>query len=118
MDKSKKIKMTQISPLIETQNLEEMASHTGNVYQAIVTVSKRANQISKELKEELHSKLEDFASHTDNLEEIHENREQIEISKFYEKLPHPTLLATKEYQEGQITTRLVEQEALPTRELL
>jgi hypothetical protein len=68
-------------------------------------VSKRANQISADLKLELHGKLEDFASHTDTLEEIHENREQIEISKFYEKLPHPTILATKEFQEDQLTHR-------------
>ncbi len=105
MDKLKKIKMTQINPLIETQNLEEMASKSGNVYEAIYTIARRANQISREIKEELHAKLEDFASHTDNLEEIHENREQIEISKFYEKLPHPTILATKEFQNGELVTR-------------
>lgn len=101
--------MTQINPLIETQNLEEMARETGNVYEAIYVISKRANQISKEIKEELHSKLEDFASHTDNLEEIHENREQIEISKFYEKLPHPTILATKEFQNHELSTRTIEE---------
>lgn len=111
MDKLKKLKMTQINPYIETQNLEEMASHRSNVYEAIYVVSRRANQISREIKEELHSKLEDFASHTDNLEEIHENREQIEISKFYEKLPHATILATKEYQGGEIDVRLIETEA-------
>lgn len=105
MDKLKKIKMTQINPLIETQNLEEMARKSGNVYEAIYTIARRANQISREIKEELHAKLEDFASHTDNLEEIHENREQIEISKFYEKLPHPTILATKEFQGGELVTR-------------
>jgi DNA-directed RNA polymerase subunit K/omega len=109
MDKLKKIKMTQINPLIETQNLEQMAKETGNIYEAIYTIAKRANQISREIKEELHSKLEDFASHTDNLEEIHENREQIEISKFYEKLPHPTILATKEYQGNELTVRSEEQ---------
>jgi DNA-directed RNA polymerase subunit K/omega len=112
MDKLKKIKMTQINPLIETQNLEEMASKSGNVYEAIYTIARRANQISREIKEELHAKLEDFASHTDNLEEIHENREQIEISKFYEKLPHPTILATKEFQSGELVTRSDEASAL------
>lgn len=112
MDKLKKIKMTQINPLIETQNLEAMAKAAGgNVYQAIYVMSKRANQISKEIKEELHSKLEDFASHTDNLEEIHENREQIEISKFYEKLPHASILATKEYQNDELSTRVIEEPA-------
>ena len=108
MDKVKKIKMTQINPLIETQNLEEMASRSGNVYEAIYTISRRANQIAREIKEELHSKLEDFASHTDNLEEIHENREQIEISKFYEKLPHATILATTEYKNHELTVRTEE----------
>ena len=109
MDKIRKIKMNQISPLIETQNLEAMAKQAGNVYQAIYSISKRANQISAEIKEELHAKLEDFASHTDNLEEIHENREQIEISKFYEKLPHPTILATKEFQNNELIVREIEQ---------
>ena len=102
MDKVKKIKMTQINPLIETQNLEAMAKDSGNVYEAIYTISRRANQISKEIKEELHAKLEDFASHTDNLEEIHENREQIEISRYYERLPKPTLIALQEYIESKI----------------
>lgn len=109
MDKVKKIKIMQINPYIETQNLEAMAKKSGNVYQAIYTISKRANQIGKEIKEELHSKLEDFASHTDNLEEIHENREQIEISKFYEKLPHATILATKEYQNDELQIRSIEE---------
>ena len=105
MDKSKRIKMTQINPFIETQNMAKMAKKTQNTYESIAIVSKRANQISADLKLELHSKLEDFASHTDTLEEIHENREQIEISKFYEKLPHPTILATKEFQDDQLTHR-------------
>lgn len=109
MDKVKKIKMTQINPYIETQNLEAMARQAGNVYEAIYVISRRANQISKEIKEELHSKLEDFASHTDNLEEVHENREQIEISKFYEKLPHATILATKEFQNQELEVRGIEE---------
>jgi DNA-directed RNA polymerase subunit K/omega len=105
MDKSKRIKMTQINPFIETQNMEKMAKKTQNTYESIAVVAKRANQISADLKLELHGKLEDFASHTDTLEEIHENREQIEISKFYEKLPHPTILATKEFQDDQLSYR-------------
>jgi DNA-directed RNA polymerase subunit K/omega len=97
--------MTQINPFIETQNMEKMAKKTQNTYESIAVVAKRANQISADLKLELHGKLEDFASHTDTLEEIHENREQIEISKFYEKLPHPTILATKEFQDDQLSYR-------------
>lgn len=105
MDKSKRIKMTMINPFIETQNMEKMAKKTQNTYESIAIIARRANQIGADLKMELHGKLEDFASHTDTLEEIHENREQIEISKFYEKLPHPTILATKEFQEDQLSYR-------------
>lgn len=105
MDKLKKIKMTQINPVLETQNLEEVGKKTQNVYESLYVISQRANQISREIKEELHSKLEDFASHTDTLEEVHENREQIEISKFYEKLPHPTILATKEFMADELEVR-------------
>lgn len=110
MDKSKKIKMSQISPLIETQNMKEIAKMTSNTYESLAVISKRANQIGAELKQELHGKLEDFASHTDTLEEINENREQIEISRFYERLPHPTILATKEFLENQLQFRTKETE--------
>jgi len=68
----------------------------GNIYEAIVALEKRSNQIGLEIKEELLSKLDEFATHNDNLEEIFENKEQIEVSKFYEKLPKPTLIAIKE----------------------
>jgi len=76
-----------------------------NVYEAIAILSKRANQINVELKEELNKKLEEFASYSDNLEEIFENREQIEISRFYERLPKPSLIAIQEYLENQIYFR-------------
>ena len=105
MDKSKRIKMTQINPFIETQNMEKMAKKTQNTYESIAVVAKRANQISADLKLELHGKLEDFASHTDTLEEIHENREQIEISKHYEKLPKPSLVAVQEFLDGKVYYR-------------
>ncbi len=108
MDKQKRIKITQINPALETQNLKEIGKKSGNVYEAIYTIARRANQISVEMKAELHSKLEDFASHTDSLEEIHENREQIEISKFYEKLPSAAIIATKEFMNDEITARLPE----------
>jgi len=75
------------------------------LYQSIAIVAKRANQINISLKEELHNKLEEFASHTDSLEEIHENKEQIEISRAYEKMPNPALLATQEFLEGKIYHR-------------
>lgn len=74
----------------------------GNIYESIVVFSKRANQINTELKEELSSKLEEFASSTDNLEEIFENREQIEVSRFYERLPKPGAMAVQEFEEQKV----------------
>lgn len=78
---------------------------TGNLYETVAIISKRANQLSAQVKEELTSKLEEFASESDNLEEVFENREQIEISKYYEQLPKPTLRATQEFLEGKIYYR-------------
>ncbi len=88
-----------------TRNLEMMTNDTGNIYETVIIVSRRANQISVEMKQELNKKLEEFASYTDNLEEVFENREQIEISKFYERLPKPTLIALQELEEGKIFYR-------------
>src|ERR1051326_1501570 len=84
--------------IVETRNLNDIKAKTGNLYESIAIVSKRANQINIALKEELHNKLEEFATHTDSLEEIHENKEQIEISKAYEKMPNPAILATQEFR--------------------
>ncbi|HUX56604.1 MAG TPA: DNA-directed RNA polymerase subunit omega [Bacteroidales bacterium] len=88
-----------------TRNLDLMTQGTGNIYETVIIVSRRSNQISVEMKQELNSKLEEFASYTDNLEEVFENREQIEISKFYEKLPKPTLIALQELEDGKIFFR-------------
>lgn len=88
-----------------TRNLSEIDEPTGNIYESIVIVAKRANQIGSELKTELNSKLEEFASYSDNLEEVFENREQIEISKFYERLPKPTLIAMEEFLDGDVYWR-------------
>ena len=79
-----------------------LENKVGNIYEAIVALEKRSNQISLELKEELLSKLDEFATHNDNLDEIFENKEQIEVSKFYEKLPKPTLIAIKELLDDQL----------------
>ena len=80
--------------------MNNLCENTGNVYETIAIIGKRANQISVEIKEELKRKLEEFSTNNvDNLEEVFENREQIEISKYYERLPKPTLLATQEYIE-------------------
>ena len=88
-----------------TRDMNELTSKVGNVYEAVAIISKRANQISVEIKADLSKKLAEFASYNDNLEEVFENREQIEISRYYEKLPKPTLLATQEYIEGKIYYR-------------
>ncbi len=88
-----------------TRNILEIGEPVNNVYEAISIVSKRADQISIEVKEELTAKLQEFASHTDNLEEIFENREQVEISKFYERLAKPGAIALEEFAQGQIYYR-------------
>ncbi len=91
-----------------TRNLSELEKPTGNIYESIVILSKRANQINSEMKDELTSKLEEFASSTDNLEEIFENREQIEVSRFYERLPKPGAIAMQEFEEGKVFWRAPE----------
>lgn len=93
-----------------TRNMNEIESVTGNVYESCVIVSKRSNQIAVDLKEELTGKLNEFASNTDNLEEIFENREQIEISRFYEKLPKTNAIALKEFLEDKLFFRNPAQE--------
>src|SRR3982751_390076 len=97
---------------VETKSLDEIKNKTGNLYESITIVAKRANQINISLKEELHNKLDEFASHTDSLEEIHENKEQIEISRAYERMPNPALLATTEFLEGKIYYRKNEEQDL------
>jgi DNA-directed RNA polymerase subunit K/omega len=91
-----------------TRNTIDFEEKTGNVYETIVAMAKRSNQISVELKEELTSKLQEFASTTDNLEEVFENREQIEISKYYEKLPKPVAIAMSEMLEDKVYVRKYE----------
>ncbi|GAB4254674.1 MAG: DNA-directed RNA polymerase subunit omega [Vicingaceae bacterium] len=98
-------KNTNAAPTTITRDLSTLDEFTGNIYKTCVIVSKRANQISVELKEELLAKLNEFATSTDNLEEIFENREQIEISKFYERLPKPVAIALQEFIEGKIYFR-------------
>ncbi|RYY87971.1 MAG: DNA-directed RNA polymerase subunit omega [Chitinophagaceae bacterium] len=94
-----------LSNNVEAKDLNELKGKTGNVYESIAIIAKRASQINISLKEELHSKLEEFASHTDSLEEVHENKEQIEISRAYEKMPNPALLATQEFLEDKVYHR-------------
>ena len=98
-------KKTNANQSIVTRDIRKFDNQTGNIYEAVSIMSKRANQISTELKEELTSKLQEFGSNNDNLEEIFENREQIEVSKFYEKLPKPSLIAIQEFLEEKIYYR-------------
>ena len=85
-----------------TRDIIALSNDTGNVYETLRIIGKRANQISVEMKNDLEKKLQEFASYNDNHEEVFENREQIEISRYYEKLPKPTLIATQEYLEGKV----------------
>ena len=88
-----------------TRNIMDLCEETGNIYESVAIISKRANQISVQIKEDLSKKLAEFASYNDSLEEVFENREQIEISRYYEKLPKPVLLATEEFVENQVYWR-------------
>lgn len=92
-----------------TRDSVDLENNTGNIYESIVIMSKRANQISVEMKEELTQKLQEFASSTDNLEEVFENREQIEISKFYERLPKAVAIAIQELEDDSIYVRKPEE---------
>ena len=102
-------KKTHASPSTITRDVISMSDEVGNVYESLVLLSKRSNQINTEIKEELTAKLEEFATTHDNLEEIFENREQIEISKFYERMPKPTSIAVQELLEGKIYYRKPEE---------
>ncbi len=105
MSKLRRQQTANLSNVIETKNLVDIKNRTGNLYESISIIAKRANQINIGIKEELHNKLEEFASHTDSLEEIHENKEQIEISKAYERMPNPAILALAEFMDDKIYYR-------------
>jgi DNA-directed RNA polymerase subunit K/omega len=109
MSTNKKL-VSSLNALIETRDVQAMKEKTGNIYESIVVASKRANQINISLKEELHRKLDDFANHTDTLEEVHENKEQIEISRFYERMANPALQALNEFMSDKIYYRKKEEE--------
>lgn len=85
-----------------TRDLNALSENTGNIYETVSIIGKRANQIAVEMKSDLEKKLQEFASLNDNLEEVFENREQIEISRYYEKLPKPTLIAAQEFIDGKV----------------
>lgn len=96
-----------------TRNIMDLCDETGNIYESVAIIAKRANQIAMEIKQDLSKKLQEFASYNDSLEEVFENREQIEISRYYEKLPKPSLLATEEFVENNIYWRDPSKEHAP-----
>lgn len=99
------IKKNSIPTNTVTRKLTDLDSQTDNIYESLVIISRRANQIASELKQELNRKLADFSTTTDSLEETFENREQIEISRYYERMPKPTLIATEEFLEKEVYFR-------------
>lgn len=108
---------TAIDPNVKARDIKDLASRTSNIYESITVITKRARQLSAELKKELHDKLEEFVVVTETIEEIHENKEQIEISRSYEKMASPTVLATEEFIKGDLEWRYPEvtirEEAFP-----
>jgi len=98
-------KKMQVDHLANTRDVRALANNADNVYEMVMIISKRANQISLEIKEELQHKIKEVSSVIDNLEEVFENREQIELAKFYETLPKPTLIAMKEYMDDKVYFR-------------
>lgn len=109
MTEKQKEEIKVILPNIETRNIDKLTEVSGNLYESLVIATKRANQLSAKQKDELHKKLEEFASSTDNLEEIMENKEQIEISKSYERMPKNTLVSLNELVNKEIYFRTPEE---------
>ncbi|MBK9254668.1 MAG: DNA-directed RNA polymerase subunit omega [Saprospiraceae bacterium] len=103
-----KSKVQGVDANVKARDIKTLAKQTGNIYESLTVITKRAEQISAELKNELHNKLEEFASTSETIEEILENKEQIEISKFYERLPNPVTIATEEFIQGKLTFEYIE----------
>lgn len=97
--------MAAVNPLVETRDVIKLKNKTGNLYESIAVISRRASQLAVNMKEELHRKLDEFTIHGDNLEEIHENKEQIEISRIYERMANPSLQSITEFNEDKIYYR-------------
>ena len=102
-------KKTPVPDTTVTRDLSKLSEKTGNIYQTVMVVAQRANQIASDVKKELNSRLEEFSNFADTLEETFENREQIEISRFYERQPKPTLIAIKEFEDGETYYKVVEE---------
>jgi DNA-directed RNA polymerase subunit K/omega len=107
-----KTRVQGIDPNVKARNYDEIALPTGNIYESLKIIACRAEQLNNELKSELNEKLEEFASVSDAIEEVLENKEQIEISKFYERLPNPSLIATEEFLAEELEYRFPDEENL------
>ena len=105
MSNTNRKSLTSVNPLVETRDVIAMKEKTGNLYESIAVISRRANQLAVTMKEELHRKLDEFTVHGDNLEEVHENKEQIEISRIYERMANASLQAINEFTDDQIYYR-------------
>ncbi|MEP7195637.1 MAG: DNA-directed RNA polymerase subunit omega [Saprospiraceae bacterium] len=106
-----KTQVQKINPNIQARDISEMVRKTGSIYEAINIMANRASQLNDDIKSELHEKLEEFASHSDTIEEVQENKEQVEISKFYEKLPNSVLIAINEFTNNQLEFKYREDES-------
>ncbi|HMS67773.1 MAG: DNA-directed RNA polymerase subunit omega [Saprospiraceae bacterium] len=100
-----KSKVQSLEPNIRARDVKKFLTESKNIYETLAVITKRANQISVDIKHELHTKLDEFSVSTDTIEEIHENKEQIEISKFYERLPNPVIIAIEEFMNEEFTFR-------------
>jgi DNA-directed RNA polymerase subunit K/omega len=100
-----KTKVQGLDPNVKARDINQLAADTENVYEALAIITKRSKQLAVDLKHELHQKLDEFAVSSDTIEEISENKEQIEISKFYERLPNPVIIATEEYLNDELYHR-------------
>jgi DNA-directed RNA polymerase subunit K/omega len=100
-----KTRVQAIDPNVRARDMKLFAERTGSVYEAIAVIAKRSNQLNVDIKQELHQKLEEFAVTNETIEEIHENKEQIEISKFYERLPNAAIIATEEYLDDKLEVK-------------
>ncbi|RMG76645.1 MAG: DNA-directed RNA polymerase subunit omega [Bacteroidetes bacterium] len=103
-----KTKVQGLDPNVQPRNIQDLVKDTGNIYESLAVITKRAKQLAVDIKHELHQKLDEFAVQTETIEEISENKEQIEISKFYEKLPNPVIIAMDEFVNGQLHFHYVE----------
>lgn len=100
-----KTKVQGLDPNVRARNMGQLVTQQGTIYETLAIITKRAKQLAVDIKHELHQKLEEFAVSSDTIEEVNENKEQIEISKFYERLPNPAIIATEEYLNGDIFYR-------------